>query len=150
MLTLYYLSIRLIESDRGRKVLSCLLFLFLLVLQSEISLAPRAISRAIPQATTSSEIQILHCNSFNVVVELVVRAVLDLVCGPQEAKHGLGWAAGERNVIFYADDVRIAGRYHEWVQDALLVTVEMFRSMGLKKNINNSKTMVCTTGFIWG
>ena len=63
---------------------------------------------------------------FNIVVDAVLQAVLNVVCGPQEAQHGLGWAAGERNVIFYADDVRIAGRDHEWVQDVLLVTVAIF------------------------
>ena len=49
---------------------------------------------------------------FNIVVDAVVRAVLDMVCGPQEAQHGLGWAAGERNLIFYADSGRIAGKDH--------------------------------------
>ena len=43
----------------------------------------------------------------NIVVGAVVWAVLDMVCGPQEAHHRLGWAAGERNLIFYADDGRI-------------------------------------------
>ena len=37
---------------------------------------------------------------FNIVVNAVVWAVLDVVCGPQEAQHGLGWAAGERNLVF--------------------------------------------------
>ena len=69
----------------------------------------------------------------NIVVGVVVRAVLDVVCGPQEAQHGLVWAAGERNLIFYADDGRIAGQDHVWVQDALPVTVEMFCRMGLGK-----------------
>ena len=50
---------------------------------------------------------------FNVAVDAVVRAFLDIVCGPQEAQHSLGWAAGESNLIFYANDDRIAGRYHE-------------------------------------
>ena len=63
---------------------------------------------------------------FNIVVDAVLQAVLNVVCGPQEAQHGLGWAAGEMNVIFYANDGRIAGRDHEWVQDALSVVVEMF------------------------
>ena len=45
----------------------------------------------------------------NIVVDAVVRAVLDVFCGPQEAQHGLGWAAGERNRIFYAYNRRIAG-----------------------------------------
>ena len=49
---------------------------------------------------------------FNTVVDAVVRAVLDVVCEPQEAEHGLVWATGERNVIFYTDDGRIAGRDH--------------------------------------
>ena len=31
---------------------------------------------------------------FNIVVDAVVRAVLDVVCGTQEDQHGLGWAAG--------------------------------------------------------
>ena len=44
---------------------------------------------------------------FNVVVDAVVWAVLDVVCSPQGAQHGIGWAAGDRNLIFYADDSRI-------------------------------------------
>ena len=47
----------------------------------------------------------------------------------------MGWAVGERNVIFYADNVRILGKDHKWVQGALSVTVEMFWRMGLEKNI---------------
>ena len=31
---------------------------------------------------------------FNIVVDAAVREVLYVVCGPQEAEHGLGWAAG--------------------------------------------------------
>ena len=49
---------------------------------------------------------------FNIGVDVVVRATLEVVCGPQEARHGMGWAAGERNLIFYADNGRIGGRYH--------------------------------------
>ena len=68
---------------------------------------------------------------FNIMVDAVVRVVLDGACRPQEAQHSLGWAAGDRNTIFYADDGRIAGRDHEWVQDALLATVVMFHRMVL-------------------
>ena len=46
------------------------------------------------------------------MVDAVVRAVLDLVCGPQGTQHILVWEIGERNVIFYADDGRIAGQDH--------------------------------------
>ena len=37
---------------------------------------------------------------------------------------GMGGGVEERDL--YVDNGRIAGRYHEWVQDALSVTVEMF------------------------
>ena len=83
---------------------------------------------------------------FNSVGGAVVRAVLDVVCGPQEAKHGLRWAAGKRNLILYAGDVRKAGRDHKWFQDTLSVTEKMFQKMGLETNIRNSNTMVYTPG----
>ena len=47
---------------------------------------------------------------FNILVDAVVRAVLAVVCGPQEAQHGMGWAVGERNLVFYKDDRLIAVR----------------------------------------
>ena len=51
----------------------------------------------------------------NTVVDAVVQAVLEVVCSPREAQHGMEWAAGERNLVFYADDGSIAGLEHEWV-----------------------------------
>ena len=36
---------------------------------------------------------------FDIVVDSVVWGVLDVVYGSQEAQHGLGWVAGESNVI---------------------------------------------------
>ena len=62
----------------------------------------------------------------NIVVDAVVQAVLEEVCSLQESQHGMGWEVGESNIVFYADDRRISGRDHEWVQDALIVTVAMF------------------------
>ena len=44
----------------------------------------------------------------------------------------MGWAAGETSMVLYADDGRIEGRYHIWVQYALPVTWEMFRRVGLR------------------
>ena len=38
----------------------------------------------------------------------------------------MGWAAGERNLVFYADDGGISEQDHDWVQDAQTVTVAMF------------------------
>ena len=55
----------------------------------------------------------------NIVVDVVVKAVLDVVYGPQEAQNGLGWVAGERNLIFYTNNGRIAVQDHKWVQNAL-------------------------------
>ena len=75
----------------------------------------------------------------NIVVDAVVWAVLDAVCGPQDPQHDLGWAAGERNLIFYAKYGRIAGRYHEWVQDALLVTVDMFHRVKIEANLEKKR-----------
>ena len=72
---------------------------------------------------------------FNIVVGAVVRAVLGVVCGPYEARHRMGWASGERNLVLYSDDGRIAGMYHIWVQDALTVTGTIFRRVGLDNNL---------------
>ena len=44
---------------------------------------------------------------FNIVVDAAMRDVLDVVCGPQEAQHSMGWDMGERNMVFYANDGRI-------------------------------------------
>ena len=64
---------------------------------------------------------------FNIVVDVVVHVVLEEVCSPQQAQHGMGWVSGERNPVFYADDRRISGRGHDWVQDTLMVMVTMFQ-----------------------
>ena len=40
---------------------------------------------------------------FNIVVDAVVRAVLEEVCILQEAQHGMGREAGEINLVFYAN-----------------------------------------------
>ena len=46
---------------------------------------------------------------FNIVVGAVVRVVLLEVCGTKYAHHGLVWVEVEHNIVFYADDGRIAG-----------------------------------------
>ena len=87
---------------------------------------------------------------FNIVVKTVVIATSEVVCGPQEVKHGMGWMAVERNLIFYADDGRIEGRDHICVQDSLTVTVAMFQRVGMETNPENTNALVCTPGYIWG
>ena len=87
---------------------------------------------------------------FNIMVDAVVRLTLEVFCVPQEARHGMGSATGERNLIFYADNRSIGGREHIWVQDDLTVSVEMFRRMGLETNLEKTKALVCTPSYIWG
>ena len=47
----------------------------------------------------------------------------------------MGWAKGERNLMLYADGGRMSGQDHIWVQDALMVTVAMFKRLGIKTNL---------------
>ena len=72
--------------------------------------------------------------------------ILEVVCGPQEAHHVMGWAAGERNLIFYAYNRRIGARDPIWVQDALTVSVAMFKQMGLKTTLEKKKAL-CDLAF---
>ena len=76
--------------------------------------------------------------------------MLEEVCGPLEDRHGMGWAEGERDIIFYTDYGRISGRDTEWAKEALMATVAIFRRLGLATNIKKPKDMVYTPGFIWG
>ena len=85
---------------------------------------------------------------FNIVVDIVVRVVLTEVCGPQEAHHGFGWAAGEHKIVFCADGGGIAGYNPIWFQTTLTAMVRIFKMLVLLKNIGKTKSMVCTPGFI--
>ena len=62
-------------------------------------------------------------HDMNIVVDAVARVLLEVVCGTQEARHKMGWAKGEWNLVFYVDGGRTEGKDHIWVQDALSVTV---------------------------
>ena len=41
------------------------------------------------------------------MVYVLVQAVLEVVCKLQEAQNGMGYTAGERKLVFYADDARL-------------------------------------------
>ena len=86
---------------------------------------------------------------FNIVVDVVVRAVHWSYVDPQEAHHGFGWSAGKHNIYFYADDGRIAGRNLVWLQKTLTAMVRVFDMVGLQTKLGNTKAMICTLGFIW-
>ena len=81
---------------------------------------------------------------FNIVVDAVVRVMLEVVYSPQEARYGMGWEASNCNLIFYADDRRIGGRDHIWVKDALTVSVYIFRCRGRSAK-NLTSTLVIRT-----
>ena len=43
----------------------------------------------------------------SIVMDVVVRRVLEKVCSLQEAQNGKGWAAGERKLVFFSNEGRI-------------------------------------------
>ena len=102
------------------------------------------VGRGVKQGDTTSPM------IFNIMVDAVVWAMLDVVYSQQESQHDMGCAAGERNLVFYADDNRIVRRDHEWVQDTLTVTAALFRRIGIGANLKKTKTVVCMPGFIGG
>ena len=61
----------------------------------------------------------------------------------------MGWAVGEHKIVFYADNGRIKGRNHIWVQTKLTEVLQIFDRVGLLTNIGKIKTMVRTLGFVW-
>ena len=83
---------------------------------------------------------------FNIVLDAVVRAALQEVCGPQEAQHGFRWAAGE--IYFYADDGRVAGQNPIWVQTALTTMVRIFERVVLQTNLKKTKAIICMPAFV--
>ena len=92
----------------------------------------------------------VYLKLFNIIVDAVVRATLKEICGPQESQHGFGWSGREHNICFYADDGQISGRDPTWVHAAMTTMVRMFERDSLKTNLDNTKDMICTPGFILG
>ena len=86
---------------------------------------------------------------FNILVDAVIWVVLVELNGPQYAHHRMGRVAGESNLVFYADNVWIMGRDTDWVQEELEIIVDMFRRVGMEKNLDKMKAMICTQGLIW-
>ena len=68
---------------------------------------------------------------FNIVIDAVVRSNFLEIYFAQEAHHGLWLAVGEQDIVFYAEDDRISGRNHIWVQGMLFTLVWMFERFGL-------------------
>ena len=57
---------------------------------------------------------------------------------------------GEHNICFYAYDGQISGQDPIWVQAALTKMVRMFERVGLQTNLDKTKAMIFTLGFVWG
>ena len=76
---------------------------------------------------------------FNIVVDVLVRAVLLEVCGTQEAHHGFGWSVGEHIYFKYSDDGQIAGSNPIWLQTTLTSMVRIFEKVGFQKNLSKIK-----------
>ena len=62
----------------------------------------------------------------NKLVDAVMPVTLREVFGPQKALHGLGWAAGEKYIVFHIDNDRIVGRNPRREQGVLTALVQMF------------------------
>ena len=58
--------------------------------------------------------------------------------------------AGEHNICFYEDDVRIARQDTIWVQTVLTKMVIMFERVGLQMNLNKTKAVIYMLGLILG
>ena len=77
----------------------------------------------------------------DIVVDAVARATLADVCGPQEAQNGLGWATGEQDIMFYAENGRIVEKNPIWFQGMLTTLIHMFEQVELDKNLWNTKSI---------
>ena len=86
---------------------------------------------------------------FNILANAVVWATFLEVCSPQEYHHGMGWAEGDQDIVFCADNGRIVGRNPIWVQGALTTLVWTFEKVVIYMNLGNTKAMSFTPGFVW-
>jgi len=85
---------------------------------------------------------------FIVVVDAIVRYWLSLTVDDGSEHDGLGLMVKERLVLFFVDDGLIAARNHEWLQMAIAKLSELFERVGLRTNIQKTKAMTCTPGYI--
>ena len=54
----------------------------------------------------------------------------------------------DHNIVFYADDGRIAGYNPNWVKTMLMVVVKNFNKVALQTNMGKKNAMVFNLGFI--
>ncbi len=85
---------------------------------------------------------------FNVCVNGVVREWLWQVLGDNAAQGGLGEAAHNHVVAFFADDGLVAARCPEWLQSSFTILVNLFKCIGLRTNTAKTKVKTCLPGKI--
>ena len=69
---------------------------------------------------------------------------------PQEAYHGLGWAIGDKCIVFNGNYGCIMGRHTIWVKGVLMTLERMFEWVGLYMDLGKTNVMTCTPSFILG
>jgi hypothetical protein len=105
---------------------------------------------AFPATRGVTQGDIVSPTIFNIVVDAIVRHWLTLVLDDGSEVNGFGRMVREQLVLFYADDGLLAARNHLWLQMALSRLCELFERVGLRTNVQKTKTMTCTPGYISG
>ena len=82
---------------------------------------------------------------FNIILDEMVRPWIAEVCDHEVTNQGLGYTLGESRIYFYYNDRRTSTDNTGWVQRIFEALVEIFKGLGLHKNDNKTKGLVCTT-----
>jgi hypothetical protein len=87
---------------------------------------------------------------FNMVVDATARYWLNIILDNGSEVDGFRQTVQEQLALFYANDGLLAARNHLWLQMVLLRLCELFERLGLRTNVQKTKTMTCTPGYISG
>jgi hypothetical protein len=87
---------------------------------------------------------------FNILVDSVIQHWLNLILDNGSEVNSFGHTVWEQLVLFYADDGLLAASNHLWLQMVLSCLCELFERVGLCMNVQKTKTMTCTPGYISG
>jgi hypothetical protein len=96
---------------------------------------------AFPATRGVTQGDIVSPTIFNIVVDATVRYWLTLVLDDGSEFEGLGRTVQEQLVLFYADDGLLASRNPEWLQMVLSHLCELFERMGLRTNVQKTRTI---------
>jgi hypothetical protein len=105
---------------------------------------------AFPATRGVTQGDIVSPTIFNIVVDAIVRHWLIFVLDDGSGVNGFGRTVREELMLFYANDGLLAAHNHLWLQMALSRLCELFERVGLRTNVQKTKTMTCTPGYISG